>query len=363
MKAAIRFRSVLLFGFLFVFQATFRFALADAASELWSRYVIGPILVLAMVVWIAALAELGSGAVSRLKVWFLLTWSLSLALGIPTLINNPGVARLTMGNDLAIQNSLIWAPRGVGEYTVYSAFAICIGPIFAVTQMMTGVKRWIGYMGLILGVVAVLLSTFTMAATLLVAGILAALFVGVITTRSGTRKVRLAFIGGLVALMPSLYILSDANEQTDFVIQKVSNLVTGISHRGLAQGDETQRGSWFVEEMEAFKEKPLLGYSFKNTLDIEHGHSSLSNGLVLFGLLGSMLWFATLWQAFRAIRSGLTQAIDRHALLISAALFTVAGILNPSWHASGILIPLFALIIPAGYNGGADGKYDQRWVQ
>lgn len=363
MKAAIRFRSVLLFGFLFVFQAAFRFALADAASQLWSRYVIGPILALAMVVWIAALAELPGGAVTRLRIWFLLSWSLSLGLGIPALFDNPGVARLTMGNDSAIQNSLIWAPQGVGEYTIYSAFAICVGPIFAVTQLMTGVKRWIGYTALMLGAASVILSTFSMAATLLVAGLLAVLAVGVITTDRGTRKVRLAFIGGLVALMPSLYILSNANEQTDFVIQKVSNLVTGISNRGLAQGDETERGSWFVEEMGTFLENPLLGHSFDNSLSIEHGHSSLSNGLVLFGFLGSMLWFATLWQAFRTIRSGLTQAIDRHALQISAALFIAAGILNPSWHASGILIPLFALIIPEGYKGDTDGKYVQRLVQ
>lgn len=345
-NAVIRFRHVLLFGSLFVFQAAFRFALADTDISAWNRYVVGPTLALVLLLWIAALTELRNGAIARLKFWFLTTWSLSLALGIPALFNNPGVTRLTMGNDFAIQNSLIWAPLGVGEYTVYSAFAICVGPLFAIAEQHIGAKRWFGIAAVISAMVAVLLSTFSMAATLMVAGFLATMVVGVITSNKITRKVRLVLTVGLFSLMPTLFVLSNTWEQTDFVTKKITNLVLGVSQTGLAQGDESERGNWFVDEIEAFGKRPLMGYSPGNTSRVEHGHSSLSNSLVLFGFLGSMLWFGAIWIAFRTIRTGLDKAIDRHALLISALLFLVAGVLNPSWHSPTILMALFTLIIP-----------------
>lgn len=346
-RAFFRFRIVFLFGFLFILQAAFRFAVAPETDAQWFRYVIGPILVLIPFLWIAALAELGRGALARLRFWFLITWGLSIGLGIPALFGNPGVARLTMGGGLAPQNMAIWAPLGVGEYTVYTAFAICIAPIFSATERMKGMARWVGYSALSAGAVAVLLSTFTMAAALLVIGMVASLVASALTSRHHiTRKVRLLLLTLILVVIPSLYGLFTTWEPTSFVITKINSLAMGVSAQGLAKGDETERGGWFVEELTTFQKRPLLGYASEPTSQIEHGHSSFSNSLVLFGLIGSLLWYIAMWKAFRMSHAGLTHSIDRKMLLISTLLLLASGVLNPSWHSPGILVSLFALTIP-----------------
>jgi len=174
--------------------------------------------------------------------------------------------------------------------------------------------------------------------------------------RKPNRKVRLILLAGILAVMPSLYVMSTSWEQTNFVIDKMTSLVTGVSSSGLSQGDETERGAWFVSEMDSFWQKPLLGHSPGPTSEIEFGHSSLSNGLVLFGLLGSSIWLLALFRAYRRIRCYLVTVHDRHTLLLSSLMVVASGVLNPTWHSPGVVVTLFALVIPeilAGQEGNA----------
>ena len=340
-----RFRFSFFLGFAFIVQAAIRFALGGAGKQYWDRYVVSPSIILIFLLWVSALGELGEGLSTRMRTSFILFWGISLSLGIPALFNNPGVLRLTMGNTYFLQNAAIWAPQGVGEYTTYSAYAICAGPMLTLIQGMPGPKRVIGYIVLAGGMLSVLLCTLSMAAFLLAIGFLSACIFGIISSKGITRRGRVVFLFALVGLLPTLAGISSNWSQTTFVIDKISNLVSGISTQGLSRGDETERGSWFSEELETFAKNPLIGHGVSADIENEHGHSSLSNGLVLFGLLGSLLWISCLGMAFWTIWKGITSKTEKYGHIIVVSLLFGAGVLNPSWHSSGIVISIFALIM------------------
>jgi hypothetical protein len=147
--------------------------------------------------------------------------------------------------------------------------------------------------------------------------------------------------------MPAIFAISSTLTQTSFVVEKVTSLATGLWTVGLEQGDETERGAWFVQEMTVFTEQPIFGHASGANPEVEEGHSSLSNSLVLFGLFGSGLWFLAMWKTFRIIRADLTQAGAVNVFLIGALLLVLAGILNPSWYSPSILISFLLLTVPA----------------
>ena len=163
-----RFRSFFLLGCLFLLQATLRFLYDDNKLDLFDRYVLNPLTLSFFLLWIGALAELGQKTLNRFRVGILFGWSLSLALGVPELLANPGVAKWVMGNVDAEQNASIYAPLGVGSYTTYTFLAICFVPMFVIIQKVNStIWRWCNIVLLILASLGVFLSTFSMASTLL----------------------------------------------------------------------------------------------------------------------------------------------------------------------------------------------------
>jgi hypothetical protein len=342
--------STFLLGFIFLTQAAFRFAHDDKASALWHTFFWGPLFAILLLLWIAAFTELGSDAVHRLRRWVSFSWCISLAVGLPSLITHPGVARLTMGNPSAVKYAAIWAPLGVGEYSVYTALAICLGPLFVTLHHLKGLWRWIALPLLCLAATAVLLSTFTMASACLVLSLSSILLVWAMGDRGWSRILRtfllLFMVLLLVVMFPLLYDRAKKIPQAEFVVTKVERLFYGISKAGLERGDETERGKMFTDEMRSFVEEPFFGYIPGVTGQKGHGHSSLSNSLVLFGLFGALLWFAALFEVFRNSQRNTMDSLDRHALWISWGVLILGGILNPLWHSTAVLCSLFALTLP-----------------
>lgn len=347
-RAFVRFRVVFLLGFLFLAQAYIRFAFETShRGELVHAYITGPVLTFTLLLWIAALSELGDATVQRMRSLLLLGWCLSLAVSLPVLIANPGVARLTMGNRDELVNAARWAPFGVAEYTGYTTMAICICPLFGVAARMGRLARGVALTLVLLTILAILFSTFTMASAMAVLGLVAMLATWVAQGRGPSRVLRLLAIFIVIPVVPTLFVLANNFEQTRFVVTKVERLAKNISSKGLSKGDETARGAWFTHEMNTFADEPFLGYIPGTTGERGHGHSSLSNSLVIFGLFGTLLWVATLGSifrnAFRFSRDGLARLI----LAIAWTIFVLSGILNPIWYACETLAALFALTLPA----------------
>jgi len=347
-RALVRLRVALILGFLFLLQAAIRFIdVPDHPFDLYQTFFIAPLIALFIIVWIAALAELGEESVYRLRCWVLFGWCLSIAVSVPILIKYPGLARELMsgGNDAV--KSADWSPYGVGTYGDYSTIGICLGPLFAVTRRMTFSWRWIALPLISLTALAVLFSTFTMAATMLTLSFVCMLLTWVIAGRGAMRMLRLMMILFPLALLPLFYVEAQKYEQTQFIVKKVERLSQGISNKGLAKGDETARGKWFMDEMESFADEPFFGFIPGVTGQRGHGHSSLSNSLVLFGLFGALLWAAALYKIFKESLNGTRDHFERYVLGVAWLVFILSGILNPIWHSPVALVAMVGLTLPA----------------
>ncbi|MGD9731522.1 MAG: hypothetical protein AB7U45_05005 [Desulfamplus sp.] len=347
-RAFFRFWPTFIVAFLFFVQAALRFVHEDFNTyQLWHAYVIGPIIAFTLLLWIAALAELNEDSILRLRSWILFGWCLSLAVSLPVLINNFGVARLTMGNKFAQQNLVIWAPYGIAEYHVYTALAICMAPLFVITRhYTTAFGRWISLMLLCMASAAVLLSTFTMASVLLILSLITALIVWIKIKRGFARLLRILLVLFLIAQIPFFYTQAKMFPQTEFVVAKVERLYQGISSSGLEKGDETDRGKMFMDSMRSFVENPILGYIPGLQGKRGHGHSSFGDSLAFFGIFGTVLWVFVLFFVFIDFFRHTRTIVDRRVLIIGWVIMILGGILNPTWHSPVVLTPLFALTIP-----------------
>jgi hypothetical protein len=353
-----RFQAAFVIGLIFVFQAGARFIYAEDATMMWETFFSSPIQVLVFLLWIGANAELGGGAVRQLRVILLFGWCISLAHSIPTLYANYGIARQTMGNQFASENIALWAPLGVGEYTLYTTVAICIPPLLAVPRLMKSGSRWIAYLLIVAAILAVFLSTFTMASALLAIGLFGSYLIWVIASKG---VVRLALITTFVALLgaiPIIFTLASSFPQVAFVTQKVDRLASGLTTYGLAEGDETGRGWMFMDEMSAVYEEPFLGYIPHVTGQRGHWHSSFANSLSLFGIFGATLWVLVLGSILLNCLRGAHDSTHQHIIILAWILLILGGILNPIWHSPMALSALLALAVP-----GRTIPVDQRAVK
>jgi hypothetical protein len=347
-------RLIFILGAIYLLQAAIRFVYIDDASNLWHTFFEGPFEMLIVLYCIMALSELGWKTMMWFKYAILFGWCISLALGLPTLFEFPGVARKTMGDAFAADNAARWAPLGIGEYSVYTSFGICLGVLIIVNKRLGGMAKLAGSILLFLGSMAVILSTFTMAFVMLMVNMMASLFLWVNDGIGMKRALRAMIIFVPFLALPALYSQAGQYEQTKFIVSKVERLYQGFSTAGIAKGDETKRGDWFVEEMKAFADEPFLGYIPHVTGVPGWGHSSLSNSLVIFGIFGAGLWVATLASIFYRCYRFARSSIMRYAILLSGLTLMMSGILNPIWHSQAALCAIFSLIFSPSFTDDED---------
>lgn len=344
-----RYKLVLLFSFLFLVQAAFRFMHEDRVAEVsWHTFFKGPALALIILVWIGAFSELGERAVRRFRSWFLFCWCTSLALGVPVLIKHLGVARLTMGNIKANQNAAIWAPYGVGEYSVYSSMAICLAPLYTLAVMQRNIiVRWVSLILICLAGMSVIISTFAMASILITLSFAGVLLIGIKASRGFSRLLRIVVIGFIIFMAPLLYFQAKQFPQTEFLVSKLERIHKGVTKKGLEKGDSTSRGRLFLADMEGFMESPIVGYIPGIMGNRDHGHSSLANSLTLFGLFGTALWGFVMYWLYQDGKRHAGSQMEVYGVRIAWIVLILGGIPNPTWHSSAILSALFALTVSA----------------
>ncbi len=108
----------------------------------------------------------------------LIVFGISLGLGIPLLIREPSVARLTMGNANESYYASVFFPQGVANYSWYTPAAIA-WPVIAnwlYRSQQSFIRKILGWGALVAVSIAILLSTFTMAIVLLIIGIISWFF-------------------------------------------------------------------------------------------------------------------------------------------------------------------------------------------
>ncbi len=272
----------------------------------------------------------------------LLTLGVSLGMGIPLLLQQPGIGRLTMGNPMADAYAAELYPKGVTNYSWYTPVSIAF-PALANWLMNSSARplmKMLGWGLLLAAVLAIILSTFTMAMVLVVAGAAAWLVLAALTARKRAARALAAIVLIVSALaFPALYWLGSTFEATEFQVQKATRLFTRITEVGLLDADETGRTVMFVNTMHTFFEYPLFGaWGLAGEPYYVGGHSSWADTLAWQGLFGMALWLVFLSPSWKRRKHPWSVAGGVAGGTLSWIFLGVGGILNPILHSSLALL-------------------------
>lgn len=324
----------IVFGLVYVALGVVRY-LFDPLADVFQNFVVSA--AVCIMVWmIVLLVRKGvPEAVEPIRWLTLITLGLSLGMGIPLLLDQPGIARLTMGNPMADVYAAEFYPRGVANYSWYTYVAITF-PVIANWLYNTSRRLWLKIIGwgcLLAGAAATIFSTFTMATVLLMVGALAWLGLVAFTTTSRTSRWVVATVLLTVLLaLPNLIAIGGELEATQFVISKAARLLEGTLTVGALEGDETGRTQMFVDTMDTFLRNPLVGAWGLDPNFYIGGHSSWADTLGTQGLFGLLLWLGFMSPSFRRGRKPFSVVGGSAGGTLSWTLLMVGGVLNPTFY-------------------------------
>lgn len=292
-----------------------------------------------IMIWIAItlLRSLFPSSLESVRWIVLIVFSVSLGVGIPLLLQQPGIARLTAGgNPLNPYNDTALYLKGVGNYTWYTPIAIAWPAIanWIINRPKNRFAKMIAW-GLLLTLSAtVLFSTFTMAFVILCLSIVLWLILNILTDLSWRN--RWVVMMGLVILFlsfPSLYNLSLSSDVTMFATSKATRLIEGTLSRELVSADQSGRIIMLDREMETFFKNPIFGaWGFDTSRYFVGGHSSWGDTLALQGVFGLSLWLGFLAPSWFRRKQPLSVSAGTAGGTLSWTLLGLGGILNPTFN-------------------------------
>ncbi|MEM4360237.1 MAG: hypothetical protein QXT45_06875 [Candidatus Bilamarchaeaceae archaeon] len=273
-------------------------------------------------------------AVEPIRWLVLITLGVSLGMGIPLLLAEPGIARLTMGNPMEDIYAAEFYPRGVANYSWYTFVAITF-PVISNWLYNTSLCLWlkiIGWACLLAASAATVFSTFTMASVLLVFGALGWLGLVAFTTKGSTSRwvASVLFLTALVGL-PTLVVIGSEFEATRFAVFKAKRLFEGALAVGMLEADETGRTQMFVDTIKSFLRNPFFGGWGLDPNFYIGGHSSWADTLGTQGVFGLFLWMGFLFPSLRRGKKPFSVKTGTAGGTLSWILLFAGGVLNPTF--------------------------------
>jgi O-antigen ligase len=274
------------------------------------------------------------------------------ARSLPTLFSNPGIPRLLM-RDIDPLLRFESSSAGVGGYNLYTATAIAFPVFIAVAFSFSGIKRPILLISCSCIGLAVILSTFTSAVSIMLLGII--VFV-LLAYEKSLKKLLTSAVSLVLVLLIIFAVLSflGNTEQVSFVTSKIVRLYEGITESGVVRGDETGRGSLFMLSLNTFMNNLLIGVGPCTTVlnpwlyTYVGGHSSWIDQLAEYGILG-FGWFIifALSGTVQVVRYFIRykKNLIVRAAFVSCILYFIGGVVNPVLFVNSIsaLFYLFVL--------------------
>ncbi len=316
-------------GLLYVVTGTIRYII-DPLSTLFQNLVTSG--AVCVILWVVMLI-LRKGfpeAVETIRWLTLIVLGVSLGIGLPLLIEQPGIARLTMINPVYAEK---FYSRGVANYSWYTPVAITFPMIvnWLYINKRRLIPKVIGWSCLLAASAATLFSTFTMAIGLLIWGALSWLILVILMAkRKKSRLIAIILIVISLISFPTLFYWGSEFEATQFAVSKTTSMIEGISSQGMVEGDMTGRARMFVDTIDTFLRNPIFGLWGIETNFFIGGHSSWADILGSQGLFGLFLWLIFLSPSFRRGNELLSIENGIAGGTISWILLAVGGILNPT---------------------------------
>ena len=346
-RTARTFFPTILAGSVFIALAIIRLSPFFGDKIVLSSFIIYPGMILLFLTTLVALKSTNDGMLRRVQSIVFVVWTLSLGLGIPTLLRNPSAARQLTSQSGDFVNTG-YEMSGIGNFSAYAGYAIAF-PIllnFAIRER-SGLRRRI-YLGLLLmGAASVFLSSFAMASFILMVSVFMYFMAGILLAdkKSMIYAISLSALLGIAMTWRGEFRSLSAIEK---VQSKIGSIFGGIAKSGLIEGEPTSRMYWLSLELRSFSESPITGYTpanDKTPLPIFY-HSSLGDFLSLFGLPISLLWIWVLFVYFRFAINGTRDRLKRFGKLISIIIFIASGIMNPVWNNPIIVMGMAVFFLP-----------------
>ncbi|MFZ1290150.1 MAG: hypothetical protein WAR79_08665 [Melioribacteraceae bacterium] len=344
-KVIKKYKFVFILGLIFVVQSIFRLNEVSNDIVILSNFIIYPIFILILIFLVAIVVELGQEALENFKKIVIVVWTLSLILGIPTLLKYPMVARLITSSGNSLTNEYYkYCALGVGSFSTYTAYAISLPliwsaiPIFS-KKIILLIKTLVFF-----SCISVFLSAFTFASIIVIFNFTSIFLNEIINTKleNRFRKMLTPLSIIIIVLVLPFTFDFDQYEATRFTMSKFDNaLFKYFSNDNIFMSDDTSRLYWVSEELVKFIESPIIGFiptKINSNIPI-YFHSSFSNFLVLFGLPFALVWFCVVFYYFKINIKNIGK--PEIFLYYSALLcFIIAGIINPVWNNPTIFISL-----------------------
>lgn len=321
----------ILSGLTYTVTGIIRFLLAPTITYL-QNFVISALLCFFLWLTVLVLKNTFPRTIDGVRWIVLAIIGLSFSNGIPLLVQNPGVARLTMGNPDAAYYSSIYSIHGIASYNLYTVIAIAWPSIanWLFNYRKKIAIQIIGWCLLLAASIAVLLSTFTMAAVLLILGIVIWLLLTIVVDNGIGRSLGILFLLLLIICFPLFYNIIINLDATSFIVGKATRIIESTISLGARYGDETGRVDMFVRTIDTFFNYPLFGAWGLESNYYIGGHSSWADLLALHGLLGFLPWLVFLAHSFRGVNNPLSISKGVAGATISLLLVCLGGILNPT---------------------------------
>lgn len=309
----------------------------DPNPDLLHNYVVSGSTCIVLWICILIIKYIFSDTLEHVRWISLIVLGISLGLGIPLLIREPGIAKLTMEADTNIASAAISLvfPQGVANYSWYTAAAFA-WPVMAswlYKCRQTRIRKLLGWGALFAVSIAILLSTFTAAILLLLLGIVGWLFFVFINNKNPRLRVVVIIIVVIFGVsFSSLYLFGSKYKPTSSAVEKATQFLSGLwQTHSLLKADPTIRTALFIETMKTFVKNPIFGAWGLSTDNFAGGHSSWADTLALQGLFGILLWFGFLSPSLRRGKHQFSVSEGNAGGTLSWILLLAGGILNPTF--------------------------------
>jgi hypothetical protein len=263
------------------------------------------------------------------------------ALAIPTLIAHPMIAKVTL---VDAETAKAMALYGVGSFHLYNANTLLIPFILCLAFTFRGWRRILLIICAVTIAIAVAVSTYMMAAVLLLTGGALTGFLAVWYGRRRYLPYMLVACVCLVLVLPRLHSALTALEAYEMMTGRMGRTVAAVTTEGVVSADDSTRAERILTSASTFAEHPFLGvgpfsYADAHSADPQDmgvsigGHSSWMDHLAEYGIIGFICYLLFVFligkRVLRPLISGRAPTPIQMALGVLYVLYLIGGVVNP----------------------------------
>jgi len=319
-------------GMVFVFSGFVRY-MAHSVSSIRHNFVIACFFCIFLWFVINLLIIQSRKTIQTIRWLCFIVITISVGISIPLLIEQPGIARLTMGNPFASKYIARYFPKGIANYSIYTAIAMS-WPVIANWLLNYNYKRilnkWVAWAFLCILSTVVILSTFTMALFMMITGIILWLIIVIFKGKKNSSILSFVIILILLFYYPRIYKVAIAEDPTQFSVSKATRLFNRSLTHGFIEGDETGRVRRIMNTLPTIWNHPFFGAWGLDRRMFIGFHSSWTDFLALFGISGLFLWLYYLSPSLKRGKEWNSISKGIAGGSISWFLVLIGGFLNPT---------------------------------